>query len=88
MEDLTADSRELKEQPNSIPRQVEMGRGNEQVDRPVARVLSASPPRDLPVLIADGSVRPPHGPRYIPTKPAKPRKLGKDAAEYVLEGGR
>jgi len=56
--------------------------------RPVARIISAATPPHLAALIADGTVRPPEGPRYLPAKPARLKGTGKSAAEYVSEGRR
>jgi hypothetical protein len=56
--------------------------------RLIARILSTKIPPHLSALIADGSMRAPKGPRYIPTKPAKPKGAGKSAVEYVSEGRR
>lgn len=56
--------------------------------RPVARIVSTSTPPRLSALIADGTVRAPEGPRYLPAKPAKLKGDGKKAAEYVSEGRR
>jgi hypothetical protein len=42
-----------------------------------------SPPH-LAKLIAEGTVRPTSGPRYLP-KPTKPQGTGKTAADYIVE---
>jgi prevent-host-death family protein len=82
--------RELKDKASSIIDRVEDGEAITVTKhgRPVAKIVSATMPRHLSALIADGTVRPPQGPRYLPTKPAKLRGTGKSAAEYVSEGRR
>jgi prevent-host-death family protein len=89
MEKATVGIRELKDSASSIIDRVEAGepitvtrRG-----RPVAQIVSASMPPHLAALIAAGAVRPAEGTRHLP-KPAKPRGVGKRAAEYVSEGRR
>ena len=54
----------------------------------LARIVSTGTPPHLAALIADGTVRAPEGPRYLPAKPAKLKGEGKSAAEYVSEGRR
>jgi prevent-host-death family protein len=90
MEKATVGIRELKDKASSIIDRVE---GGETITvtkhgRPVARIVSAATPPHLSALIADGTVRPPEGPRYLPAKPVKLRGQGKSAAEYVSEGRR
>lgn len=55
--------------------------------RPVARIVSIATPPHLAALVADGTVRPGEGPRFMP-KLSKPRGAGKSAADYVTEGRR
>jgi prevent-host-death family protein len=90
MEEATVGIRELKEKVSSIIDRVENGESITVTKngRAVARILSANLPPHLSALIAAGSVRAPKGPRYLPTKPAKLRRLGKSAADYVSEGRR
>lgn len=82
--------RELKDKASSIIDRVEEGEAITVTKhgRPVAKIVSTGIPPHLSALIADGSVRPPEGPRYLPDKPAKLRGQGKSAAEYVSEGRR
>jgi prevent-host-death family protein len=90
MEDATVGIRELKDKASSIIDRVEDGEAITVTKngRPVARIVSTSTPPHLAALIADGSVRAPGGPRYLPTKPAKLKGAGKSAADYVSEGRR
>ncbi|HVD38404.1 MAG TPA: type II toxin-antitoxin system prevent-host-death family antitoxin [Solirubrobacterales bacterium] len=90
MEQATVGIRELKDKASSIIDRVEDGEAITVTKhgRPVARIVSTSVPPHLSTLIADGTVRPPEGPRYLPPKPAKLRGTGKSAAEYVSEGRR
>jgi prevent-host-death family protein len=90
MEQATVGIRELKDKASSIIDRVEDGEAITVTKhgRPVARIVSTSVPAHLSALIADGTVRPPEGPRYLPPKPAKLRGTGKSAAEYVSEGRR
>ncbi len=90
MENATVGIRELKDKASSIINRVEEGEAITVTKngRPVARIVSTNTPPHLAALIADGSVRAPEGPRYLPTKPAKPKGAGKSAAEYVTEGRR
>jgi prevent-host-death family protein len=88
MENATVGIRELKDKASSIIDRVEEGEAIPVTKngRPVARIVSTSTPPHL--LTADGSVRAPEGPRYLPIKPAKLRGPGRSAAEYVSEGRR
>lgn len=81
--------RELKDQASAIIDRVEAGEAITVTKRgrPVARILSTSTPPHLATLVADGSVRPSEGTRYLP-KPTKARGAGKNAADYVSEGRR
>jgi prevent-host-death family protein len=90
MEKATVGIRELKDMASSIIDRVEDGEAITVTKngRPVARIVSTGIPPHLSALIADGTVRAPQGPRYLPTKPAKLRGAGKSAAEYVSEGRR
>jgi prevent-host-death family protein len=90
MEKATVGIRELKDMASSIIDRVEDGEAITVTKngRPVARIVSTGIPPHLAALIADGTVRAPQGPRYLPTKPAKLRGAGKSAAEYVSEGRR
>lgn len=89
MAKTTVGIRELKDSASAIIDRVEAGetitvtkRG-----RPVAQILSATTPPHLAALVADGTVRPGKGARYLP-KPTKLRGTGKSAAEHVSEGRR
>jgi len=89
MTKTTVGIRELKDSASSIIDRIEEGetitvtkRG-----RPVARIVSTTAPPHLAALIAEGSVRPGVGSRFLP-KPTKLRGAGKTAAEYVAEGRR
>lgn len=82
----TVGIRELRDSASSIIDRVEEGevitvtkRG-----RPVARIISAATPPHLAAVIAEGTVRPGEGARYLP-KPAKLRGSGKGVADYVAE---
>lgn len=90
MENTTVGIRELKDQASSIIDRVEEGQAITVTKhgRPVARIVSTSPPPHLSALIADGTVRAPEGPRHLPAKPAKLKGEGKSAAKYVSEGRR
>jgi prevent-host-death family protein len=90
MEKATVGIRELKDKASSIIDRVEHGDAITVTKhgRPVARIVSTTTPPHLAGLIADGSVRAPEGPRYLPPKPARLRGAGKSAAEYVSEGRR
>lgn len=85
----TVGIRELKDRVSAIIDQVEEGEAITVTKhgRPVARIVSTATPPYLAALIADGTVRPGEGPRFVP-KPAKPRGAGKSAADYVSEGRR
>lgn len=52
-----------------------------------AKIPSDSIPPHLAALVADGTVRPGNGSRYLPT-PAKLRSAERAAATYVSEGRR
>jgi prevent-host-death family protein len=86
----TVGIRELKDRASSIIDRVEEGEAITVTKhgRPVARIVSAATPPHLSALIADGTVRPAEGPRYLPAKPAKLRGRGKTAAQYISEGRR
>lgn len=90
MEKATVGIRELKDKASAIIDRVEEGEAITVTKhgRPVARILSSTTPLYLSALIANGTVRAPEGPRYLPAKPAKLRGTGKSAAEYVFEGRR
>ncbi|HEY0279008.1 MAG TPA: type II toxin-antitoxin system prevent-host-death family antitoxin [Solirubrobacterales bacterium] len=90
MENATVGIRELKDKASSIIDRVEEGEAITVTKngRPVARIVSTNTPPHLAALIADGSVRAPEAPRFLPTKPVQPRGAGKSAAEYVSEGRR
>jgi prevent-host-death family protein len=90
MENATVGIRELKDKVSSIIDRVEEGEAITVTKngRPVARIVSTNTPPHLAALIADGSVRAPEGPRYLPAKLAKPKRTGKSAADYVSEGRR
>jgi prevent-host-death family protein len=81
--------RELKDKASSIIDRVEKGEAITVTKhgRPVARIVSTAMPSHLAALVADGSVQPSEGTRYLPN-PAKPRGTGKSAADYVSEGRR
>jgi prevent-host-death family protein len=89
MEKATVGIRELKDKASTIIDRVEDGEAITVTKhgRPVARIVSATTPPYLAALVADGTVRPSAGPRYLP-KPAKLRSPGKSAADYVSEGRR
>jgi prevent-host-death family protein len=90
MAKATVGIRELKDKASSIIDRVAEGEAITVTKhgRPVARIVSTNTPPRLAALIADGTVQPPQGPRYLPVKPAKLRGTGKSAAEYVSEGRR
>lgn len=81
--------RELKDQASAIIDRVEDGEAITVTKRgrPVARIVSASTPPHLAGLVADGTVRPSGGARYLP-KPTRARGTGMSAADYVSEGRR
>jgi prevent-host-death family protein len=89
MEKATVGIRELKDKASAIIDRVEDGEAITVTKngRPVAKIVSAATPPHLAALIADGTVRPSEGPRYLP-KPTKLRGTGKSAADYVSEGRR
>jgi prevent-host-death family protein len=89
-ESATVGIRELKDKASSIIDRVEEGEAITVTKhgRAVARIVSATTPPHLAALIADRTVRPPEGPRYLPAKPARLQGTGKSAAEYVSEGRR
>lgn len=89
MEKATVGIRELKDKASSIIDRVEEGEAITVTKRgrPVARIVAATTPPHLAALVADGTVRPSEGARYVP-KPAKLRGSGKSAADYVSEGRR
>lgn len=89
MEKATVGIRELKDKASSIIDRVEEGEAITVTKhgRPVARIVSTATPPHLAALIAEGTVRPSGGPRYLP-KPTKLRGTGKSAADYVSEGRR
>jgi prevent-host-death family protein len=89
MRKTTVGIRELKDSASAIIDRVEEGEAITVTKhgRPVARILSASTPPHLAALIADGTVRPSDGSRYMP-KPTKLRGTGMSAADYVSEGRR
>jgi prevent-host-death family protein len=81
---------ELRDRASSIIKRVEEGEAITVTrrGRPVARIVTTNAPPHLSALIADGTVKAPTGPRYLPTKPAKPKGRGKSAAAHVSEGRR
>jgi len=89
MAKATVGIRELKDKVSTIIDRVEDGEAITVTKhgRPVARIVSTTTPPHLAALVADGTVRPSEGPRYLP-KPAKLRGSGKSAADYVSEGRR
>jgi prevent-host-death family protein len=90
MEKATVGIRELKDKASAIIDRVEEGEAITvtKYGRPVARIVSTATPSHIAAMIADGTVRAPEGPRYLPPKPARPRGSGKSAADYVSEGRR
>jgi prevent-host-death family protein len=89
MAKATVGIRELKDSASAIIGRVEEGEAITVTKRgrPVARIVSTATPPHLAALVADGTVRPSEGPRYLP-KPTKLRGAGKSAADYVAEGRR
>lgn len=85
----TVGIRELKDRASAIIDQVEDGEAITVTKRgrPVARIISTATPSHLAALVAEGTVRPSEGPRYLP-KPTKLRGAGKTASDYVSEGRR
>lgn len=90
MEKATVGIRELKDKASSIIDRVEEGEAITVTKhgRPVAKIVSTATPAHLSALIANGTVRAPEGPRYLPAKPAKLRGTGMSAVDYVSEGRR
>jgi prevent-host-death family protein len=89
MEKATVGIRELKDKVSTIIDRVEDGEAITVTKhgRPVARIVSTTTPPHLAALVANGTVRPSEGARYLP-KPAKLQGPGKSAADYVSEGRR
>ena len=89
MAKTTVGIRELKDSASSIIDRVEEGEAITVTKRgrPVARIVSTATPPHLAGLIADGTVRPSEGPRYMP-KAVKLKGTGKSASDYVSEGRR
>jgi prevent-host-death family protein len=89
MAKATVGIRELKDGASAIIDRVEAGEAITVTKRgrPVARIVSATMPPHLAALVAEGSVRPSEGSRYLP-KPTKLRGTGMSAADYVAEGRR
>lgn len=89
MAKATVGIRELKDGASAIIDRVEAGEAITVTKRgrPVARIVSATTPPHLAALIAEGTVRPSEGSRYLP-KPTKLRGTGMSAADYVAEGRR
>jgi prevent-host-death family protein len=85
----TVGIRELKDSASAIIDRVEDGEAITVTKRgrPVARIVSAATPPHLAALVAEGTVRPSEGARYVP-KPTKLRGTGKRASDYVAEGRR
>jgi prevent-host-death family protein len=85
----TVGIRELKDSASAIIDRVEEGEAITVTKhgRPVARIVSTAMAPHLAALVADGTVRPSEGSRYLP-KPIKLRGPGKSAADYVAEGRR
>lgn len=81
--------RELKNEASRIIERVERGEAITVTRRgePVATIVSSRISPGLARLIANGTVRPGNGSRYIP-KPVKLRGPGPTAADYVSEGRR
>ena len=89
MAKMTVGIRELKDKASAIIDRVEEGEAITVTKhgRPVARIVSAATPPHLVALMAEGTVRPSEGPRYMP-KPTKLRGEGMTAVDYVAEGRR
>jgi len=81
--------RELKNDTSRIIQQVERGEAVTVTRRgkPVATIVSSTISPGLARLIANGTVRPGNGSRYMP-KPIRLRGPGPTAADYVSEGRR
>lgn len=73
MAKVTVGIRELKDKASAIIDRVEEGEAITVTKhgRPVARIVSAATPPHLAALMAESTVRPSEGPRYMP----KPTKL-------------
>jgi prevent-host-death family protein len=86
MAKATVGIRELKDSASAIIDRVEEGEAITVTKRgrPVARIVSTATPPHLAALVADGTVRPSEGPRFLP-KPTKLRGTGQSAADYVAE---
>jgi prevent-host-death family protein len=89
MAKATVGIRELKDSASAIIDRVEGGEAITVTKRgrPVACIVSAATPPHLAALVADGTVRPSEGARYVP-QPTKLRGAGKRASDYVAEGRR
>lgn len=89
MAKATVGIRELKDSASAIIGRVAEGEAITVTKhgRPVARIVSAATPPHLAALVAEGTVRPSEGARYVP-KPTKLRGAGKRASDYVAEGRR
>jgi prevent-host-death family protein len=89
MEKTTVGIRELKDRASALIDRVEDGESITVTKRgrPVARIVSAAMPPHLASLVAEGTVRPSEGSRYLP-KPTKLQGTGKGAVDYVAEGRR
>lgn len=85
----TVGIRELKNDLSRIIERVEKGEAITVTRRgePVATIVSSRISPGLARLIANGTVRPGNGSRYVP-KPIKLRGPGPTAADYVSEGRR
>jgi prevent-host-death family protein len=85
----TVGIRELKNDTSRIIQQVERGEAVTVTRRgkPVATIVSSTISPGLARLIANRTVRPGNGSRYVP-KPVKLRGPGPTAADYVSEGRR
>jgi prevent-host-death family protein len=89
MAKATVGIRELKDSASAIIDRVAEGEAITVTKRgrPVAWIVSAAAPPHLAALVAEGSVRPSEGARYLP-KPTKLRGTGMSAADYVAESRR
>ena len=89
MAKATVGIRELKDSASAIIDRVEEGEAITVTKRgrPVARIVSTATPPHLAALVADGTVRPSGGARFLP-KPTKLRGTGRSAVDYVAEGRR
>jgi prevent-host-death family protein len=81
--------RELKDNASAIVDRVEEGEAITVTKhgRPVARILPATTSPHIAALVAEGTVRPGVGRRYLP-KRIKARGTGKTAADCVAESRR